>query len=129
MIQEFVTKFDAAREQLLETFTITPPTSYSDIVGAVIRIVGEGVEYGGPDPERITLIDHGDYQGTLVFVIGAKGYQPSMYWYVYVYYGSCSGCDTFQAISDSWENTSADKKAAEYLTLALHILQGLKVMD
>ena len=43
--------------------------------------------YGGPGLERIHRIDDGDYQGTLVFVIGGKGYQLSTYWYVKVSYG------------------------------------------
>lgn len=55
-------------------------------------------ECDAPHPERIHQIDDGDYQGTLIFVIGAGGYQPSRYWYVKVGYGSCSGCDTLQAI-------------------------------
>ena len=79
-------------------------------------------------PERIHKIDDGDYQGTLLFVIAAKGYQPSKYWAVSVGYGSCSGCDTLEGIkSDGDYGESPNKQQiADYMTLALHIVQGLK---
>ncbi len=50
------------------------------------------------DPERIQEIDWGNYQGTLLYVIGAEGYQPSEFFTMVVDYGSCSGCDTLQSI-------------------------------
>lgn len=48
----------------------------------------------------IHVIDDGEYQGTLIFLIPFDCYQPSCedYLMTYVYYGSCSGCDTLQAI-------------------------------
>lgn len=54
---------------------------------------------------RITQIDDGDYQGTLLFVIPFDTYQPEEreYLMTFVGYGSCSGCDTLlnlQATSD-----------------------------
>ena len=47
----------------------------------------------------ITMIDDGDYQGTLLFLIPFNTYQPSAYEYLmtHVYYGSCSGCDALQS--------------------------------
>ena len=50
--------------------------------------------------EKITEIDDGDYQGTLIFLIPFATYQPdeSEYLMTYVGYGSCSGCDTLQHI-------------------------------
>jgi hypothetical protein len=49
----------------------------------------------------MTVIDDGDYQGTQIFIIPTDTYQPSVKDYVMTdtYYGSCSGCDTLQAIS------------------------------
>ena len=48
------------------------------------------------------LVDNGDYQGTQLFLIPRDTYQPSEseYLMTYVGYGSCSGCDTLQAIQD-----------------------------
>lgn len=73
-----------------------------------------------PDPERIHQIDDGDYQGTLVFVIGAQGYQPSTYWATSVGYGSCSGCD---ALEDAWGYGDQHDYEGLY-SLTLHMLQG-----
>ena len=62
-----------------------------------------------------------------MYVIGGTGYQPRDYWYVMVYYGSCSGCDTLQAIC-GYTDKVTDSQVADYMTLALHILQGIKAM-
>ena len=47
------------------------------------------------DLDKITIIDNGDYQGTILFVIPEKTYQPSEneYLMTYIGYGSCSCCD------------------------------------
>ena len=52
------------------------------------------------DIENITEIDNGEYQGTLLYLIPFATYQPTEdeYLMTYVGYGSCSGCDTLQAI-------------------------------
>lgn len=127
MIQEFVTQWEARKKEVEDTFRKAHP-SYLGIVEAVVGILGEG--YGRPDPERITEIDHGEYQGTLLYVIAAHGYQPSDYWLVKVDYGSCSQCDTLQGIrySGDWEDLPNEEQVKEYMTLALHILQGLKAI-
>jgi hypothetical protein len=126
MIQEFVQRFDAARGALLEKFSAAHPENYQAIVRAVVEVVTNPDEYSDPDPERIVEIDHGSYQGTLVYVIGAKGYQPSDYWYVKVGYGSCSGCDTLEAIKGYRDEKPTEEQAKDYLTLALHIVQRIK---
>lgn len=128
MIQEFVTRFDAARPTLLAKYKAKAPASYAEIVRDVVEIVGEGDEYERPDPERITAIDHGDYQGTQLFVIASNDYQPRTFWYVMVSYGSCSSCDTLQGIRNYTDEPPTDEQASDYLTLALHIVQGLKKM-
>ena len=52
------------------------------------------------DCSKITEIDDGDYQGTLIYLIPFKTYQPCEFEYLMTYagYGSCSGCDALQAI-------------------------------
>ena len=101
MIERFVKRFDAARETLKAKYLAEPPSSYDDIV----------------------KVDHGDYQGMLLFVIGGSGYQPHSYWVTDVSYGSCSGCDTLQAIHDT---TDRDEASGDYVTLALHLVQSMK---
>ena len=126
MIKKFVEAWDARKGEVEAHFESSHP-SYSEIVKAVVSILGDEDDWESPDPSRITCIDHGDWQGTLLFVIGARGYQPSDFWYVKVSYGSCSGCDTLQAIRDeSWEDEVTPSQLAGYMTLALHILQGIK---
>lgn len=131
MIPEIIERFDANRENLLASFKAAHPDNYAAIVKSVVEHVTSEDDYddNNLDPERIERIDHGDYQGTLLFVIGAKGYQPSNYWYTKVSYGSCSGCDTFEAIRDYSGELPTEEQAKEYFNLALHIVQGLKAMQ
>lgn len=134
MIESFVSAFMAAKPRLEAAFAAQHPESYKDIVRAVVETLNPDDDYGLPDPERIHVIDDGEYQGTLLFIIAANSYQPSDYWFVKVSYGSCSACDTLQHIRDDypWENdswdpaTPAPSQVAGYMTLALHIVQGLK---
>lgn len=74
----------------------------------------------------MTVIDNGDYQGTQIFLIPMETYQPSVEDYVYTntYYGSCSGCDTLQAIqSYDYNELPNEEQIKDYMTLALHLLQ------
>lgn len=132
MIKEFVSAWEANKQKVFDEFMLNRPYNYIDVVRATIKSITSDDIYGdfNPDPERIHQIDDGDYQGTLIFVIAEKGYQPNEYWYVKVSYGSCSGCDTLQAIKDSYnsEDSVTEAEAKQYQTLALHIVQGLKLM-
>lgn len=130
MIQAFVDKFMANKDALAASFT-EYPEGYEALVKKVISVITDEYsswESESPDPERIHTIDDGDCQGTLVFVIAEKGYQPSNYWYVKVSYGSCSGCDTLEAIRDYQSDAPTQEQINDYMTLALHIVQGLKKM-
>jgi hypothetical protein len=128
MIKEFIERFEVNKNILRTAFAEAHPDSYKEIVQGVIRAIQGESEYDAPSPNRIHEIDDGDYQGTLVYVIAAGGYQPDDYWYVKVGYGSCSGCDTLQAISGYSDEKPNDSQIEQYMTLATHILQGLKKM-
>lgn len=128
MIQTFVDRFMEAKPRLEGVFAAKHPESYKSIIEAVVTHIRGEDGYGEPDPKRIHQIDDGDYQGTLVFVIAAGGYQPSDYWYVKVGYGSCSGCDTLQGICGYSDDLPTPDQISQYMTLALHIVQGLKKM-
>ena len=123
MIQNFVDRFMSARENLRLRFTANEPRSYEALVRTVVEVISDRVEYATPDPDRITVVDHGDYQGTLLFIIADKGYQPSRFWSVMCYYGSCSCCDTLQGIHDL---DTAHERIDQYMTLALHVVQRMK---
>lgn len=128
MIQKFVDRYFANKEKLEAIFAAKHPEKYRNIVEAVIGVISDEDDHYDPDPERIHEIDDGDYQGTLLFVIGAKGYQPSDYWFVKIYYGSCSGCDTLQGIWGYDGGPPSEEQIKEYMTLALHVVQGIKEM-
>ena len=129
MIQEFVDRFMAKKPEMEAVFSEGHPEDYKAVVKAVVQTVaGDGYGYGHMDAERIHQIDDGDYQGTLVYVIAAEGYQPSDYWYVKVGYGSCSGCDTLEAIRFYEDGKPSEGQVKQYMTLALHVVQGLKKM-
>ena len=71
---------------------------YKDLVKlTVMFILNDENEW---DENKIKEIDDGDYQGTLLYLIPEDTYQPasSEYLMTFVEYGSCSGCDTLQAI-------------------------------
>jgi hypothetical protein len=129
VIDAFVKRFDAKRDELWAQFKAAHPDDYLAIVRAVVQAVASEDGYPRPDAEHIHIIDDGDYQGTLVFIIPERGYQPHDYWYARVWYGSCSGCDTLQDIAGYSGNTPTDAQADDYLTLALHIVQGLRRMN
>lgn len=117
-----IKRFDACRDKLLDTFTKNPPNRYEDVVKTLVAVLSDGDL--NMDPERITKIDHGHYQGTLLFVIAAKGYQPRTFWVTTCSYGSCSHCDTMEGIQ--YDDGSPADKAKDYLTLALHLAQAMK---
>lgn len=129
MIQPFTDRFMAKKDTLRGVFAAAHPGSYAEIVKAVIEVIRTDDEYECPDPTRIHSIDDGDYQGTLLFVVAAGGYQPSDYWYVKVSYGSCSGCDTLQSIHSYSDEPPTETQVEEYMTLALHVVQGLRAMQ
>ena len=129
MIQEFVDAFMKNKESCKTKLQEKHPDDYQDIVRIVIETINEkeGPSYGEPDSSNIHIIDDGEYQGTLLFIIPSNTYQPNCYWAVKVSYGSCSGCDTLQAIKDSYSaKTPTEEQLDDYMTLALHIVQGLK---
>ena len=129
MIQEFVDHWMEHRGKVEELLRTEHPGNYKSLVKTVVKVLSEANTYTRPDPERIEEIDHGSYQGTLVYVIGEEGYSPSAYWYVQVAYGSCSGCDTLEGIQGYDGGLPNPEQVADYMTLALHVVQNLKHME
>lgn len=129
MDKKIVAAWEANKAKVQAFFEAGHPESYKAVIAAVVQMLHDASdEYTKPDPERIHEIDDGDYQGTLVYVIGATGYQPSDYWYVKVSYGSCSGCDTLESIRGyKYSKPDADQ-VKQYMLLALHVIQGMREM-
>lgn len=128
MIDEFVELFMVGKPKLEAMFSEAHPENYKTIVKAVVTVLNNGDDYRSPDPKRIHELDDGEYQGTLVYVVAATGYQPRDYWYVKVGYGSCSGCDTLDGIRQYGDDKPTEAQVRDYMTLALHIVQGMKKM-
>lgn len=128
MIQEFVNVYMENKEKLRNAFSKKHPDDYEEIVKILINVLSDSIDGWNdkPDSERIHVIDDGDYQGTLVFVIAETGYQPSVYWATTVSYGSCSGCDTLEAIKNYDDSPPSRDQIEGYMTLALHLVQNMK---
>lgn len=143
MIKEFIAAWDAERKPVEASIRANGvPDTYTDVVGIVIEALAKHKpkDHGlddppWPDPHRIHEIDDGDYQGTRLYLIAADDYQPGDYWFVRVRYGSCSGCDTLEAIKSDYgwwfgddepRPPMSDQVATDLMTLCLHIVQGLK---
>lgn len=128
MIQEFVDRFMLAKQEMVAALELAHPESYDDLVSRVVKVCAGEAYYEVPDADRITVIDHGEYQGTRLYIIAAQGYQPSIYWFIFVSYGSCSVCDTFLSIRDYDDEHPTSKQANEYWTLMLHMVQSMAVL-
>jgi hypothetical protein len=136
MIDKFIKKFDEKRDwiksKLLDSSCLP---NYEMLLRLLCEAIsGDDEEYEFPNPDCIKLVDFGDYQGTLVFVIGGHGYQPHNHWATWVWYGSCGGCDTLQAINDYIDSDYTDDEiryhptnehADQWMTLMLHMLQHM----
>jgi len=128
MIQEFVDIYMNNKAELQEEFEEKHPANYAEIVKNVFKLLWDKSNaYSPPNYKEIREIDDGDYQGTLLYIVPEDRYQPNKYWSVKVSYGSCSGCDTLESICDySWDKTPDKEQVEAYMTLALHIIQGIK---
>lgn len=129
MIQAFVNEYMKNKELVREAFSAKHPENYEDIIRIVWQYASE-LDTSLPYTGKIHTIDDGDYQGTLLFLIPEGEWQPSTYYYVLVNYGSCSGCDTLQGIQSECYSCEVpnEKQIEDYMTLTLHIVQGIKVI-
>lgn len=136
MIPEFINAWDKNKSILEDYFKSHKQIEYSSYVG-LVKIVMHVVlnpyfieEFGYRyDTENVTIIDDGNYQGTQIFVFHKDVYQPGVGDYVFTssYYGSCSLCDTMEGIRDlSDSDLPSEEQVREYMTLALHQIQGFK---
>lgn len=134
MIQKYVDKFQENKNRLSEYLKATPQNEYDTYKALLTKTIelclqeDDDLSWESLDTKRITEIDDGDYQGTLLYLIPHNTYQPTEYDYVttYVDYGSCSGCDTLLGISNySWD-LPTDNQVNLYLTLCLHMVEHME---
>lgn len=121
-------QWDKNREKLEETIKTDKNIDRLGYMGllalAVKVILNDNNDDGDWNADRITEIDDGDYQGTLIFLIPKDCYQPeeSEYLMTYVGYGSCSVCDTLQSIQ---ECASDEQKIIEYMQLCEDMIANI----
>lgn len=133
MLKYCLTKWDTNKEVLRNALIQDNQLNscgYDYIVKQVVRyILNDGTDensfhvFGYWNAEKIVEIDHGDWQGTLLYVIPLDTYQPSDYEYLMtsVGYGSCSGCDTLQHLQCSNHTGVID----QYMALCKDIVTNM----
>ena len=132
MIKLFAKAWEKNSKNLEKWFAENTQDKYSDykvIWKAVLDIVVNPIMRRPFDTERITEVDDGEYQGTLLFITPFDTYQPCHYEYVltFVDYGSCSGCDTLLAINHFDDaDLPTELQVKEYMKLALDMLQAAR---
>lgn len=130
MVEEFIDVWNAHKEELRNDVVLlldsTSYFEYSKLVEILVKFLSSHSEgsWRSPDFNRITEIDDGSYEGTLIYVVGCKGEYPNNYWATSVEYGSCSGCDTLERILESGEARTV--KVDGLMTLLLHLVQKFK---
>lgn len=137
MIPEVIQQWEANKHKLEEYFRTAKQSeyanSYKTILQKIIELVITGPsDWSKYDVSKITEVDDGDYQGTLIFLIPTDVYQPGIgdYLVTHTYYGSCSGCDTLQSICMYSDGIANEEQVKEYMTLALHLVQKMtKITD
>lgn len=120
-------KWDQNKENLRDSLsagTNFNNCDYLDLVKLSFEVIFNSGEECQLSIEGITEINNGDYQGTLLYLIPFKTYQPSEneYLMTYVGYGSCSGCDTLQAIQGYSDKSLTDEQISDFMTLCKDIL-------
>jgi len=129
MEKELVKQWEENKHKLENYFRTTDQIEYcdyKDIVSQLFKLCIPKSKYDQCwDLEKMTVIDDGDYQGTEIFIIPIKTYQPDIYDYIvtHTYYGSCSGCDTLEGISNYNYGLPNEEQVREYMYLALNLLQ------
>ena len=118
-------------KQVFETRTDLNTIDWSDLVKLTFEYI-YNIDYEDIDDDEslnlnnITIIDNGDYQGTLLYIIPFKTYQPAEYDYLmtYVWYGSCSGCDALREAQDYFETDCklTEQQIKDFLKLAKDII-------
>lgn len=133
MEKEIITLWEENKSKLEGYFKNTPQSGYSSytvIVEKIIELIlNKGDEFEQYST-KIDVIDHGDYQGTNLFIIHKDTYQPGISDYLITHnsYGSCSGCDTLQSIHEYGDGLPNESQIKDYMTLSLHLVQRMKYL-
>ena len=130
MLKFCINAWDKNKDKLksvIRTDTKLKFCDYSYLVKLIVKyILNPSIEDDQDkfNADEITVIDNGDYQGTLLFMIPRDTYQPTEYDYLltYVGYGSCSGCDTLLSILDLIDELPTENQTKDLMTLCRHLV-------
>lgn len=109
--------------------------SYADLVMLIVKeVFNHGEIHNGviwaTEEGDIIQIDHGVYEGTLLYLIHIDTYQPDDYEYLIgsVRYDSCYACDTLRRIQSygNWGKSPTEEQVQDYMTLCRHIVTSFK---
>lgn len=134
MDSDIIKRWEKNKQHLSEYLQNNPHQNY-EYMDLIKILVNECLNYDIKNDtfsNDINVIDHGDYQGTQIFILHKDDYQPSIrdYYYTHNEYGSCSGCDALLAIQDSDSSEfPSEKQVKEYMDLMLHLIQRMKKLD
>jgi hypothetical protein len=134
MIKEIVQKWEENKAELEEYFRTTKQEeydTYEKIVRKIFDIVINTSDSVWENfyADKMTVIDDGDYQGTQLFIIPKRVYQPCVEDYLMTDtdYGSCAGCDTLQSIAGyNYDKLPSSSQVRDYMTLSLHLIQKMR---
>lgn len=131
MDELIIKRWENGKENLRKWFETTPQCNYDNYQSIVSALIKYCLNFGDCEiriSEEFDVLDHGDYQGTQIFILHENEYQPSSYnYYVFDnYYGSCSGCDTLLGISRYDVGFPTKEQVDGYMTLCLHMVQRMK---
>lgn len=137
MIPEFIKAWDENKDKLKSSLNdylqvSRSDFSYQSLFKAIVKEVLNPSLDRELDLACLVEIDHGHYQGTIMFVIPVNTYQPSVdeYYSTYVEYGSCSCCDTLESIIgyDLDASSHSEEALNGLMALCLHMVQRFKNM-
>lgn len=130
---EIVKMWEKNKHVLEEYFRTTPQSEYDDY-DKILKLICKKIlitEYGRDyfKTENIVKYDSDDYQGVQAYFLPLNnGYLSdiSEIFVTHNYYGSCSGCDTIQAIHNyDEEKLPTPDQVKEYMLIALHLIQRM----
>jgi len=126
MIQEIVNEYMEKKEKILQTIKEIEE-EYSNCeslrYGSLVEALCRNISYLSDNFRELWL---GSYLGTLVFVIENEESEDDIYT-TFVYYGSCTHCDTMQRILE--DSDSEEEKYKQLMTVCLHLIQHMKLIN
>lgn len=138
MIKSFINSWEK-NKNILEAYIKTHKQEEYDSYVKLVKLIFDLVinpdineySFNQFNTECIDILNHGDYCGTLIFILHMDDYEPDLDGYVYTYveYGSCSGCDTLLRINRyDTDELPDENQVQDYMTLCLHLIQHCKCM-